>query len=137
MNTRGQLALPFPASCRGRTLSAANVDKAWIGAEARALFEEATGQPCWVLNDADAAGLAESRFGAARDYSETALLVTLGTGIGSALLYGGQLVPNTELGHLWLPNGKHAESWAAARVREEKSWAGRSGPGGSSSTLST
>lgn len=114
----GPLGVTFPGVVqRGVTLSAANVDKSWIGQNAAALLSRATGQPVSLLNDADAAGLAEARFGAAKR-DGVALLLTFGTGIGSALLSGGQLLPNTELGHLWLENGKEAESWASDRARE-------------------
>ena len=83
-------------------MSAANVSKAWIGLEAEALFEKELGRGIHFVNDADAAGYAEARFGAAKDVRGVVLLTTLGTGIGSALINDGVLVPNTELGHLEL-----------------------------------
>ncbi|MET0782955.1 MAG: polyphosphate--glucose phosphotransferase [Leifsonia flava] len=114
----------FPAVVKnGRTMSAANVSKKWIGLEAEKLFEEQLGRDIHFVNDADAAGYAEARFGAAKDVPGVVLLTTLGTGIGSALINDGVLVPNTELGHLEL-NGHDAESKAAysAMEREELDW---------------
>ncbi len=120
-NHQGPIGITFPGVVRhGVTMSAANVDKGWIGLDADLLFSNATGQPVTLLNDADAAGLAEARFGAGRSEHGVAMLLTFGTGIGSALLHGGVLVPNTELGHLWLDNGKEAESWASDRAREQE-----------------
>lgn len=116
---KGPIGITFPGVVQhGITMSAANVDKGWIGTDADRLFTNATGQPVTLINDADAAGLAEARFGAGRSEQGVALLLTFGTGIGSALLQGGVLLPNTELGHLWLENGKEAESWASDRARE-------------------
>ena len=86
-------------------LTAANIDEAWVGTDAAALIAGATGREVTVLNDADAAGLAEVRHGAGRDISGVVLMLTLGTGIGSALFIDGTLVPNTELGHLPLKGG--------------------------------
>lgn len=100
--------------------TAANVDKSWIGTDARTLFSDALdGREVTVLNDADAAGLAEDRFGAARDIDGLVLLLTFGTGIGSALLNNGTLVPNTELGHLEI-GGMETEHRAAASVKERE-----------------
>jgi polyphosphate glucokinase len=101
----------------GVTRSAANVDKEWIGTDARGLFARTTGLPVTVLNDADAAGLAEVAAGAARGKSGVVIMLTFGTGIGSALLIDGQLVPNTELGHLEI-RGKEAEKRASDHARE-------------------
>ena len=118
------LGVCFPAIVKnGRTLSAANVSHEWIGLEAEALFENALGRSIHFVNDADAAGYAESRYGAARDVAGLALLTTLGTGIGSALIYDGVLIPNSELGHLWL-KGKEAEKRASysAKERGRLSW---------------
>jgi polyphosphate glucokinase len=115
----------------GVARSAANVDRSWIGTDIDALFTDAAGmgRPVAVLNDADAAGIAEQRFGAASGVAGVVLMLTFGTGIGSALLINGVLVPNTELGHLEL-DGHDAEQHAAASVREEhglsyKEWAHR------------
>ncbi|MGI8867483.1 MAG: polyphosphate--glucose phosphotransferase [Mycobacteriales bacterium] len=114
----GEIGATFPAVVQhGVTLSAANVDKAWIGADADALFTKVTDQDVLVINDADAAGLAEARFGAAKGVDGVVIVLTLGTGIGSALLHNGVLVPNTELGHLEL-DGKDAERRAASSARE-------------------
>lgn len=120
----GPIGCGFPAVVRdGRTLTASNVAPAWIGYDARALFEEVTACPVTVINDADAAGYAEMRFGAGREVGGVVLIVTLGTGIGTALFSDGHLVPNTELGHIEI-KGKVAEKWTAASVREQEelSW---------------
>ncbi|GEP37473.1 polyphosphate glucokinase [Nocardioides psychrotolerans] len=104
---------------RGVVGSAANIDDAWIGADADQLFSAATGRDVHVLNDADAAGIAEVRFGAARDQSGLVILTTLGTGIGSALVHDGVLVPNSELGHLEI-DSHVAEHRAANSARESE-----------------
>jgi polyphosphate glucokinase len=122
----------FPAVIQhGIARSAANVDKTWIDTDVDACFTKATpsATDVYVLNDADAAGIAEVRFGAAKGVSGVVILLTFGTGIGSALLVDGRLVPNTELGHLEL-DGHDAEKRAAASVRDEnkmsyKEWAKR------------
>jgi polyphosphate glucokinase len=117
----GPVGATFPAIIQhGVARSAANVDKSWIGTDVDAVFTEATHgrNDVIVLNDADAAGIAEARFGAARDVPGVVILLTFGTGIGSALLMDGTLVPNTELGHLEL-DGFDAEKRAAASVRDE------------------
>ena len=108
---------------RGVVLSAANIDKSWIGEDADAIFTEALGREVHVVNDADAAGLAESEYGAAKGRKGLVMVITLGTGIGSAMIYDGVLVPNSEMGHLEL-DGVLAESRAAtsAREREGLSW---------------
>ena len=108
---------------RGVVLSAANIDKSWIGEDADAIFTEALGREVHVVNDADAAGLAESEYGAAKGRTGLVMVITLGTGIGSAMIYNGVLVPNSEMGHLEL-DGVLAESRAAtsAREREGLSW---------------
>jgi polyphosphate glucokinase len=101
----------------GVAQTAANIDPAWIGCDIGRLLHDALGRPVAVLNDADAAGLAEMRFGAGRDHAGTVVLLTLGTGIGSAVFMGGTLVPNTEFGHLDI-RGRKAEHRAAAQVRK-------------------
>lgn len=114
----------FPAIVKnGKTLSAANVSEKWIGLDAEKKFEEALGRPIRFVNDADAAGFAEVTFGAAKGVHGLVIVTTLGTGIGSALIYDGVLVPNSELGHLEI-NGHDAESRAAysAKDRENLSW---------------
>jgi polyphosphate glucokinase len=107
----------------GTVRTAANIDKAWIGVDADGLFTERLGRPVHVVNDADAAGVAEMHYGAGKGVTGVVLLTTLGTGIGSALFVDGQLVPNTELGHLEL-DGHDAESRAASSAREDEdlSW---------------
>lgn len=129
---QGDIGATFPAVIKhGVAQSAANVDHSWVGTDADKVFTEAVGggSEVIVLNDADAAGIAESRFGAARGVDGVVIMLTFGTGIGSALLMNGVLVPNTELGHLEL-DGYDAESRAAASVRDEhgmsyKKWAHR------------
>ena len=120
----GPVGVAFPAVIRhGVVATAANIDESWIGTDAAEVFSEASGSRVTVVNDADAAGSAELRFGAGRGRDGTVVMVTLGTGIGTALFTGGKLVPNTELGHLMI-RGKTAEARAAESVRERKglSW---------------
>jgi polyphosphate glucokinase len=107
----------------GVVRTAANIDPSWIGTDIDAMLTQRLGRPVHVVNDADAAGVAEARFGAARDTRGLVLVTTLGTGIGTALLLDGRLVPNSELGHLEI-DGHDAESRAASSVREEEelSW---------------
>lgn len=107
----------------GVVRTAANIDQAWIGTDAERLFERVLGRPVIVVNDADAAGAAEMHYGAGRGTEGVVLVTTLGTGIGTALFLGGELLPNTELGHLEL-DGHDAETRAAnsAREREDLSW---------------
>ena len=106
----------------GVVRTAANVDKAWIGCNASQFFgKELDGQQVTVLNDADAAGLAEEKFGAGRDNTGVIVLLTFGTGIGSAVIHNGVLLPNTEFGHLEV-GGKEAEHRAASSVKEAKDW---------------
>jgi len=125
----GSAGLPvgicFPAVVQhGVTLSAANVSKEWIGLDADAMFEKELGREVHVINDADAAGIAEVKFGAARGHKGLVIVTTLGTGIGTALMFNGRLVPNAELGHLEI-DGVDYESKAAfsAKERENLSWA--------------
>ena len=113
----------------GVARTAANIDSSWIGTDVRTLLSQRTVCPVTVINDADAAGIAEMRFGAGRGRNGTILMVTVGTGLGTALFRDGILVPNTELGHLLL-NGKVAEKYASAAAREDlglsyKTWAKR------------
>jgi polyphosphate glucokinase len=120
----GPIGCGFPAVVRGGvTLTAANIHKKWVGTNAAALFAEVTGCPVRVVNDADAAGLAEMCFGAGRGRNGVVLLVTIGTGLGSALFTDGRLLPNAELGHVEL-DGEDAELRAsdAARKRDKLSW---------------
>jgi polyphosphate glucokinase len=114
----------FPAVVKnGHTMSAANVSDKWIGLAAEALFEKGLGVPIHFVNDADAAGYAEAKFGAAKGVDGVVLLTTLGTGIGTALINDGSLVPNTELGHLEI-DGVDYEKRAAfsAKERDDLSW---------------
>lgn len=111
----------------GHMLTAANLDKGWIGVSAEKLIGEAIGLPVVPVNDADAAAIAESRFGAGRDATGTVLLLTIGTGIGSGLLVDGILVPNTEMGHIEF-KGRDAERQLSGVARERrrlrwKAWA--------------
>jgi polyphosphate glucokinase len=126
---QGPVGITFPGVVRhGRTLTAANLHPDWIGLDAAGAFAEVLGHRPVVVNDADAAGVAEARFGAARDVDGVVLLLTLGTGIGTALINDGALVPNTELGHL-VVDGHDAETRAAAsaREREDLGWKEYSG----------
>jgi polyphosphate glucokinase len=120
------LGVAFPAIVkRGRTMSAANVSDQWVGFEAEKFFEDGLGRDIHFANDADVAGVAEVRYGAAKDQPGLTILTTLGTGIGSALLYDGVLVPNSELGHVQrAKHGGDAESYAAysAMERHSLSW---------------
>jgi polyphosphate glucokinase len=102
----------------GVTRTAANVDKSWLDADAAQLFSDKLGKPVAVLNDADAAGVAEVAFGAGRDQHGLIMMLTFGTGIGSALFLDGTLIPNTEFGHVEF-RGKDAEHRASDRVRED------------------
>ncbi len=126
----GPIGATFPAVVKdGVTQTAANVDPSWIGADAGKVLSDAAGAQVTVINDADAAGLAEMEFGAGKGRQDTVIVITLGTGIGSAVFCRGHLVPNTELGHLQI-RGKDAEQRAAESVREEhnlswKKWARR------------
>ena len=118
------LGVAFPAIVKhGKTLSASNVSPDWVGFEAEKFFEDGLGRGIHFVNDADAAGVAEHRFGAAQGRDGLTIITTLGTGIGSAFVYDGVLIPNTELGHL-PRKGEKIESWAAysAMEREALSW---------------
>jgi polyphosphate glucokinase len=114
----GQAGIAFPGVVTdGVTRTAANLDPAWIGLDSRALFGKATGLQISMINDADAAGLAEMRFGAGAGHQGTVLMLTLGTGIGSALFIDGILVPNTEFGHIEI-RGKDAETRASEHAKD-------------------
>ncbi|MGA2708609.1 MAG: polyphosphate--glucose phosphotransferase [Steroidobacteraceae bacterium] len=118
------VGLAFPSVItRGTIRTAAHLNKAWIGQPLAALATQHMNRTVVAINDADAAGLAELQYGAAKDVPGTVLLLTLGTGIGSALFIDGHLVPNTELGHLQVA-GREAELRAAARIKTEQnlSW---------------
>jgi polyphosphate glucokinase len=120
----GPIGIGFPAPIKARVaMMAANISKKWVGVNTDQLFSQATGCPCTTLNDADAAGLAEMEFGAGRGQPGTVIVLTLGTGIGSAIFHGGRLLPNTEFGHVEV-DGYEAELRASdfARKREDLSW---------------
>ncbi len=113
----GYVGLAFPSVIKsGVAYSAANIDKAWIGLDASRLLTTAARRPGFVVNDADAAGVAEMRIGAGRATRGVVMMLTFGTGIGSALFVDGRLWPNSELGHLEI-DGREAEQFASARVR--------------------
>jgi polyphosphate glucokinase len=121
---QGPLGCTFPAVVQhGVARTAANVDQSWIGTNIEAVVGEATGLPVTAVNDADAAGIAETLWGAAKGTEGLVVVVTLGTGIGTALIHNGILVPNSELGHIEL-DGEDYElrASAAARDRESLSW---------------
>src|SRR6201999_2347760 len=119
----GPLGVTYPGVVtHGVVQTAANVDKAWIGTNARDIIgAELNGQEVTVLNDADAAGLAEQHYGAGKDKPGLVVLLTFGTGIGSAVIHNGTLIPNTEFGHLQV-GGKEAEKRAASSVKEKNDW---------------
>ena len=123
-NWTGPIGIGFPAPIKaGVAMMAANISEKWVGVNADDLFTKTTGLPCTMINDADAAGLAEMSFGAGRGQRGSVIMVTLGTGIGSAVFYRGNLLPNTEFGHIEI-KGKDAEIRAsdAARQRDDLSW---------------
>ena len=112
----------FPGVIKeGEVWTAANVHKSWVGIDGRDLLEQHTGCAVTLLNDADAAGMAEMRFGAGRGQTGLVMMITLGTGIGTAMFMNGHLVPNSELGHLII-RGKDAEERASDRARSSRSW---------------
>ncbi|MBT1178666.1 polyphosphate--glucose phosphotransferase [Bifidobacterium vespertilionis] len=118
------VGIAFPAPIKpGKPLDfMANLDQSWIGVDVQKCFSDACGRPVTVVNDADAAGLAEVQYGAAKGQDGLVIATTLGTGIGTALIYNGVLIPNSELGHLELLKGKgDAEKYAAASIREKES----------------
>ncbi|KAA8960463.1 polyphosphate--glucose phosphotransferase [Mycobacterium sp.] len=117
----GPLGVTYPGVVTaGVVQTAANVDKSWIGTNVHDIIaNELNGQELVVLNDADAAGLAEERYGAGKDKTGVVVLLTFGTGIGSAVIHNGILLPNTELGHLEV-DGKEAEHRAASSVRDRR-----------------
>ncbi|GAB1624328.1 ROK family protein [Agarivorans albus] len=121
---QGPIGCGFPATVHhGVAQTASNIDKSWIGTNVEALFAEYTDCPCYVVNDADAAGMAEMAFGAGHQHQGVVVIITVGTGLGSAVFVNGELLPNTEFGHIIL-EGRVAEHYASARVREaeELSW---------------
>ena len=122
---RGPVGVGFPAAIQhGVVRTAANIDKSFIGLSLADYLTQETGLSCFVANDADVAGMAEMRFGAGKGNDGVVLIVTIGTGLGTALFSNGQLLPNTELGHVFLENGQEAERYAseAVRVTKELKW---------------
>ncbi|MEX2252457.1 MAG: ROK family protein [Acidimicrobiia bacterium] len=118
---KGPIGIGFPAVVKeGLVLSASNIDPSCIGVDAVELFAGVTGREVTVINDADAAGLGESRFGEARDVAGTVIMLTFGTGIGSAMLIDGKLVPNVELGQIELRGVKPAELYFSAKAMTEQ-----------------
>lgn len=123
-NWNGPIGIGFPAPIKaGVAMMAANISDQWIGTNADNLFTKTTGCDCTMINDADAAGLAEMKFGAGRDQMGTVIMLTLGTGIGTAIFHQGHLLPNTEFGHLDIlgRDSEHRVS-DAARQRDELTW---------------
>ncbi|MFZ1327267.1 MAG: ROK family protein [Candidatus Contendobacter sp.] len=115
----GPIGIGFPAAIqRGIARTAANIDATFIGLPVAEYFSQQTGCPVYVANDADVAGLAEIRFGAGRGVAGVVLIVTIGTGLGTALFCDGHLLPNTELGHILLDNGQEAERYASEAARD-------------------
>lgn len=122
----GPVGIGFPAAIQhGISRTASNVDKAFIDLSIADHFSRQIGMPVHIANDADVAGMAEMRFGAGKDHPGVVLIVTIGTGLGTALFSAGHLQPNTELGHVYLENGHEAERYAseAVRVTQGLSWA--------------
>lgn len=130
-NYKGPVGCGFPAIVKdGVAHSAANIDKSWIGVNIEQTFGDASRTRVFATNDADAAGMAEMHFGAGKGEKGLVLLITIGTGLGSALFYRGTLVPNTELGHLLWHNDKVAEQYCSSGARERlkisrRDWADR------------
>jgi len=117
---QGPVGFAFPSVIyHGIARTAAHVDPGWVGTDGAHLLGSRLARPVAFLNDADAAGLAEMKWGAGRDTTGTVIMLTFGTGIGSAVFIDGKLLPNTEFGHLQLPRGEEGEAWASARVRTE------------------
>ncbi len=118
-NWRGPIGVGFPAALQdGVALTASNIHKNWVGTDVAGLFKEATHCPVKVINDADAAGVAEMAFGAGKDHHGVVLVVTVGTGLGTSIFTNRTMLPNTELGHIEI-NGKEAETWASDAVRKD------------------
>ncbi len=130
-NYKGPVGCGFPAIVKnGTAQTAANIDKSWIGTSIEKVFGKACGNPVFATNDADAAGMAEMHFGAGKDAEGLVILITIGTGLGTAIFYKGTLIPNTELGHLIWKNNKIAEAYCSSAARERlkisrEEWAGR------------
>ncbi len=116
----GPIGVTIPAPVvHGKLTMMANLDKSWVGLAADDYFSEKIGRPVHLVNDADAAGYAEVHYGAAKDHPGVVIVTTLGTGIGSAIIFNGNLLPNTELGHLEI-DGRDAETHASSAVKEDQ-----------------
>lgn len=130
-NYSGRIGVGFPSVVKnGVALTAANLDKRWIGCNIEKTISDATNCKVYALNDADAAGIAEMRFGFGKNVNGTVVLITIGTGLGTAVFLDGHLLSNTELGHLYMKSGIEAEHYAADSVRKKedlpiKKWAKR------------
>lgn len=131
-NYNGPLGVGMPSVViNGRVKSAANIDPGWIGYAGQEKMAAITGLPVTLMNDADVAGIAEMRYGAGKGKTGAVMIFTLGTGIGSVMFVNGTLVPNLEMGHIYLPNMSHdVEEYAAERIRDEQNlsweeWGGR------------
>ena len=125
LDWHGPAGVGFPAVLqRGTVMTAANIDKSFIGFPLVERFTRSSGCTIHAVNDADAAGMAEMRFGAGRNQKGVVLIITIGTGLGTAVFVDGKLLPNTELGHIHLDNGQEAEPYAseAARVNQKLKW---------------
>ena len=117
----GAVGVAFPAVVQhGVVKTASNIDKSWIGTDAASLMQKKTKRPVFIVNDADAAGMAEMKFGAGKHEKGLVLLITVGTGIGTVLFSRRKLVPNTELGHIYLSSGMEAEEFASDAVRKKE-----------------
>ncbi len=124
-NYKGIVGMGFPSVIKNNVVySAANIDKSWIGVDAAKLFSEKTNCTFEIANDADVAGIAEMKLGYGKDVTGLVILITIGTGLGTALFYNGMLVPNTELGHIYLSTEMEAEEYASnsAQKREGLTW---------------
>lgn len=118
---KGPVGMGFPAAIQhGIARTASNIDKSFIGLPIAEYFTKQTGSTFYLANDADVAGMAEMRFGAGKDNDGVVLIITIGTGLGTALFSEGHLLPNTELGHVYLENGHEAERYASEAVRVTK-----------------
>ncbi len=131
-NWEGPVGIGFPAAIqKGVAKTAANIDSSFVGTDVNKLFSDKTGLPVTVVNDADAAGLAEMKFGAGKGNKGVVFLVTVGAGLGTVYFTRGKLLPNCELGHIYMPQGE-AEKYCSDAVRKEEDlsweeWAGRFG----------
>jgi polyphosphate glucokinase len=128
-NYKGPIGVGFPSIVRnGVSASAANIDHSWIGTSIEKTFGDATGCPVFATNDADAAGVAEMRYGVGKGEDGVVIMITIGSGLGSAVFHKGVMLPNTEFGHLLWKNGKIAEQWCSSGARtrlkiSRKDWA--------------